>query len=198
MAAINTIECKSEMLNKTSRQNRKLEQSLGKEVFRQIDNINVQHSGVMEVSFRLAEYLTDMIPLWHTECSTGQRELEEISLLDDILLKSLSAWEEYISHGYDKAFEAFCRQILRQLPRVFDYQIKGKRNGKSNSVWDCTTETLVSWISKNNIKEFFLGKGDSDFNMSAREKGFLLCSHVFSRKEMTIFGVPQEGLEMIE
>lgn len=176
-------KCNTAVFNTSIKRTTRFSRTVSRDISEQIEEIGIQHPGVTRIANSLMEYITNILPY------------DDVQLIDDILMKALSQWALYYDEcGYKVAFTGYCSEVFRQLPRVFNYRVRGMSDkSQFMTTWDCTQQGIVEWVCEHRIKEITVEPRKIEFNLSHREKAFLISRHVFSRLEMSVFGVPTEG-----
>lgn len=144
-----------------------------------------QHSGVMEVACRLAQYMGNKLPYG------------ESNLLDYILSDALTSWESfYEERGSRAAYQAYCLTIRELLPLVFNYRVRSKKRlmPYNASIWNCVSESIFEWLALCQSNDVEVEVGDIDSRLSQNEMSLLVSHNVFSRIDMMQWGLPPEGV----
>ncbi len=181
MVVVNTVSLR-EMFNSPPSK-KKLSFLIARSVYDDIENMSNHHPGILNVATRLTHFVTPLLPSGHS------------TFLDLVLSQAMTEWHaHYIDHGLSKAYVAYCNSILKDLPEIFNYSVTGKSGNKPFllTTWDCTKESLSDWLTGNAISNCEITYKETVMRISPRESGFLIASRVFSRHELSFWGVGSE------
>jgi hypothetical protein len=176
------VQVKAKQSILVERQDKKVyAEVIGKDIYSELEKMSNLHPKLMEVSIRLANYLS--------ECVRDG----EATLLDIILSEALTEWStRYIEDGCNVAYQAFCKSIFKQLAKMYEYRVTGKRGYKPfhTTYWDCTRIGITQWMRDNQIREAQIVKVHMDSAASQRESALIIAPQIFDRSDLTMWGFP--------
>lgn len=159
---------------------RRYQAVISKDVYRELDEMSGHNPAILDIAHRLADFLSEFL-----------RE-DGAPLLDIILAHAMTEWStRYATEGCNVAYREYCTSIFRDLPKVFGYRVTGKRGVKPFApvTWDATECGLVQWMSDNQIINLKIELVKNSSVISPREQSFLVANQVFSRNEISLWGV---------
>lgn len=162
---------------------KQLSSLVAKAVFDDISKMSNHHPGISKVAVKLAYFITPLLQSGHA------------TYLDLTLSQAMTEFHaNYIDKGCQEAYRAYCDSIMKALPSVFNYTVIGRSGNKPflMTTWDCTRETLAEWITVNNISVCDIIYQDAGIKITPRETCFLLAPRIFSRHELSFWGIPTE------
>lgn len=154
-------------------------------LFQDIESQSIHHDGILNLAYRLAAYVCRIIP-------DGKSTFLEMTLA-----QSISEWHCAFHDGeIKKAYTAYCTAIFKALPNVLNFTVVGKALPKPHYTftWDCTTQSITDWFNSNKInpEEIQIIQHQNPHPMDYRDAAFMLCTRVFTRKDLSYLGVIDE------
>lgn len=156
---------------------------LARSVYDDIERMSNHHPGILKVATRLTYFITPLLPCGHS------------TFLDLTLSQAMTEFHaHYIDDGIEVAYKAYCRAIFKAIPEIFNYSVTGAAGSRPFLIttWDCTLETLSEWLVSNDIHKCQITYNKVNTTLSPAESAFLLASRVFTRHELSFFGVSTE------
>lgn len=156
---------------------------LGAPLLRRIDKAAHRHAAVCDVARRLTLF-------------TGEQLIfddEGKPWLQKTLSSALDVFEQ--EKELPSAFARFFKSIFDALAQVWNAHVSGESLSGQKSVWRCWDESFTHWVTANGIHTVSVcvesGKRADDDLASYR-----LSSHVFSRRELVLLGIPLPGMSV--
>lgn len=161
---------------------------MGKDIYQELEAQSHHLPKLMKVGQKLCDYLTELI---HEDGAP---------LVQVLLSEGLTEWTtRYHTEGCKMAYTEFCKAIFLGLRRVYNYRVSGRRGFKPflNVFWDCTHESLISWMQKNQIKDLRIEQVETQYTASSRELSLIIAPRIFERSDLSLWGVPDSNKDGI-
>lgn len=173
----NKVEKKHKTVTPKQIGRKDLSNMIDKRLFNDIDTQSVHHVGLINVTLRLANFVSHFIPQGNT------------TFLEIALSQAIADWHAaFINGQIEIAYRAFCTSIFKSLPYVMKFDVVGKALAKPHypHTWDCTSHSIVEWINDMRIdpKQILVTVTDDFEAIDPRDSAFLLCSMVFTKQDL--------------
>ncbi|MDC8832851.1 hypothetical protein [Alteromonas gilva] len=151
-----------------------------------LTELSAHHSGIERVIANLCQYFTPALPSGNT------------TLMDLIVHEALLEFEDKIkSESLDIAYQAFCKAVLKSLPRVMEYRVfiesSSRRVNDNEEYWDCTREGLHTWLEANCVTKLLVEQVPFLTSLNNNDIAMMLAPKIFNRQDMLYLGLPPTG-----